>query len=96
MATTTPKTQPELTDADSTAWEVLLPSQMGGIETHVEMLSSRLKGKVEVEAIVFNTEPRTVRENIDGVRVTRCAELVRVASNSISVAMLAEISSPRL
>jgi glycosyltransferase involved in cell wall biosynthesis len=65
---------------------------MGGIETHVEMLCRGLKGEVDVEAIVFNTEVRTLRENIDGVRVTRCAEFLRVASNSVSLAMVAELS----
>lgn len=65
---------------------------MGGIETHVEMLCRCLKEDLDVEAIVFNTTGRTIREDVDGVRVTRCAEFLRVASNSVSLAMLAELS----
>jgi glycosyltransferase involved in cell wall biosynthesis len=65
---------------------------MGGIETHIEMLCRGLHQEVDVEAVVFNTEPRTLHENVDGVRLTRCAEFLRVASNSISLAMIAELS----
>ena len=65
---------------------------MGGIETHLEVLCRGLAGRADVEAVVFNTEARTARESIDGVPVTRCAQLVRVASNSVSVAMISELS----
>jgi glycosyltransferase involved in cell wall biosynthesis len=65
---------------------------MGGIETHIEMLCRGLRQDVDIEAVVFNTESRTLHENVDGVRLTRCAEFLRVASNSISVAMIAELS----
>lgn len=65
---------------------------MGGIETHLELLCRGLKSAVEVEAVVFNTSARTVHEVLDGVPVTRCAELARLASTSISPAMVAELS----
>ena len=65
---------------------------MGGIETHLEVLCRGLGARADVEAVVFNTEARTTREVIDGVRVTRCAQLVRLASNSISLAMVSELS----
>jgi glycosyltransferase involved in cell wall biosynthesis len=65
---------------------------MGGIETHLEVLCRGLTKEVDVEAVVFNTDRRTLHEDIDGVRVTRCAELIRVASNSVSPAMVSELS----
>ena len=66
---------------------------MGGIETHLEVLCRALTNAIDIEAVVFNTAlSRTTHENIDGVPVTRCAELARVAANSISLAMIAELS----
>ncbi len=65
---------------------------MGGIESHLDVLCRGLSRVVDIEAVVFNTEPRTFHDNIDGVKVTRCAEFVRIASTSVSLAMLAELS----
>ena len=48
----------------------------GGMETHLSGLCEELKGRVELEVLVSNTAPRTVREVVHGVPVTRCAELV--------------------
>ncbi len=65
---------------------------MGGIETHLDVLSRGLNRDVDLHAVVFNTGTQTVRENVDGVKVTRCGEFARLASNSISMAMIGELS----
>ncbi len=60
---------------------------MGGIENHLYTLCNELRPHVEVEAIVCNSERRTVDESVNGVRVTRCAQVVDVASVSLCPAM---------
>ena len=56
---------------------------MGGIETHLYDLCSRLSRSDQVEAVVCHTEPRTIRENVAGVRVVRVASVGRAASMEI-------------
>jgi glycosyltransferase involved in cell wall biosynthesis len=65
---------------------------MGGIETHLDILCRGLRRHVDVEAMVFNTRAETVHETVEGVPVTRCGQLLRFASNSVSLEMIAEIS----
>jgi rhamnosyl/mannosyltransferase len=60
---------------------------MGGIENHLYILCNELRPHVEVEAVVCNSERRTVDESVNGVRVTRCAQLGDVASVSLCPAM---------
>ncbi len=64
----------------------------GGIETHLEILCRSLKPSVDVEAIVFNSGPSTVREEIHGVPVTRCGAPVSLAGSPISPVMAWELS----
>ncbi len=67
----------------------------GGMETHLSGLCEELKGHVELEVLVSNTAPRTVREVVHGVPVTRCAELVKVASTSLNPTLPLELSRRR-
>ncbi|QRK12685.1 glycosyltransferase [Archangium violaceum] len=64
----------------------------GGMETHLSGLCAELKNRVELEVLVSNTVPRTMREVVDGVRVTRCAELAKVASTSLNPTLSLELS----
>jgi glycosyltransferase involved in cell wall biosynthesis len=68
---------------------------MGGIEHHLYVLSNELKSRVELEVVVANTEPRTVREAVEGVDVTRCSAIARVASTSLAPTMVLELSRRR-
>ena len=49
------------------------PPYRGGVETYVKSLCDELRHQVEIEVLVANTGPRTVREVVDGVPVTRVA-----------------------
>lgn len=68
------------------------PPYRGGMETHLVSLCSQLKERVALEVLVSHTAPRTVREVVDGVSVTRCAELARVASTSLNPTLPLELS----
>jgi len=65
---------------------------MGGIETHLYDLCVALSRSQNVEAVVCNTAPRTVREVVDGVSVTRVATLGRAASTEICPTLPLELS----
>src|SRR3712207_3079670 len=67
----------------------------GGMETHLSGLCEELKGRVQLEVLVSNTAPRTVHEVVHGVPVTRCAELVKVASTSLNPTLPLELSRRR-
>ncbi|HEX8439464.1 glycosyltransferase [Archangium sp.] len=67
----------------------------GGMETHLSGLCAELQGRVELEVLVSHTAPRTVREVVHGVPVTRCAELVKVASTSLNPTLPLELSRRR-
>jgi rhamnosyl/mannosyltransferase len=64
----------------------------GGMETHLSGLCEELQRHVELEVLVSNTEPRTVREVVHGVPVTRCAEWVKLASTSLNPTLPLELS----
>ncbi len=67
----------------------------GGIETHLQLLCDELKGQLELDVVVCNTERAKRTETIDGVLVTRCPEIARVASTSICPTMPLEIARRR-
>jgi rhamnosyl/mannosyltransferase len=67
------------------------PPYHGGMESHLEMLCQTTRAEVDVQVLVSNTGPRTVREVVDGIPVTRIATQARVASTSFSPGMVAEI-----
>lgn len=68
------------------------PPYAGGMESHLALLCEALRPEVELEVLVSNTGPRTVREVIAGVPLTRCAELLNLASTSINPTMPLELS----
>ena len=55
------------------------------MESHVKTLCDSLQEEVDVEVLVSNTGPTTVRELRDGVPVTRIARIVQVNSDRKSV-----------
>ncbi|HMO66986.1 MAG TPA: glycosyltransferase, partial [Verrucomicrobiota bacterium] len=63
------------------------PPHRGGIETLIKLLSEGfVRAGDEVDCVVANTTPRTVRETMGGVRVHRLASFGLVASTSLSPA----------
>jgi len=60
---------------------------MGGMENHLYLLCEQLRERVDLEAVVCNDRPSTVREVVDGVRVVRCHQALNVASTSICPTM---------
>lgn len=65
----------------------------GGIESHLYTLAGELKNDVDLDVIVSNTAPRTVRDVVNGVPVTRCASYGHVAAVEVSPGMVLELSS---
>lgn len=55
----------------------------GGIETYVQSLCNRLLDSVELQVVVANHGRATVEEQLDGVRVIRCARLCTLSSAPI-------------
>ena len=68
---------------------------MGGIESHLRVLSDEIKHSVNLDVVVHNTQPRTAREQVYGVSVTRCASFGVVASVALSPTMPIELSRLR-
>ncbi len=67
----------------------------GGIENHLHLLCNELKGSVELDVLVCNSSSSRAlahTSDVDGVRVTRCFELAKVASSSICPSMPLELS----
>lgn len=58
-----------------------------GIETYVRLLCERLTEAVELDVVVAHAGLRTVREDVNGVRVTRLGRLGEVASTSLCVGL---------
>ena len=92
MATRTSRILPELRNARLADRKVLLPLHGRNRDSSGCVLCRSLRDKIEVEVIVFNTRSSTVREEVDGIRVTRYGELFRFAANSVSLTMPAELS----
>jgi glycosyltransferase involved in cell wall biosynthesis len=65
----------------------------GGIESHLYVLASELKSKVDLDVVVSNNERRTVRDVVNGVSVTRCASFGHLASVEASPGMALELST---
>jgi len=55
----------------------------GGMETHLYHLCQRFKEEYDLKVIVANTDVRTVNEVLEGVSVTRLANLGHVFSSPI-------------
>ncbi|MCX7848116.1 MAG: glycosyltransferase [bacterium] len=58
-----------------------------GIETHLRLLCERLVEAVELDVIVAQEGWRTVREEINGVRVMRLGRLVEISGTSICASL---------
>ena len=56
------------------------PPYHGGMETHLHALCTSLRDEVDLEVLVANDGRDTVREEVDGVRVTRLGTRARLAS----------------
>lgn len=64
------------------------PPKRGGMESHLKTLVDGLHSQIDIEVVVSNTGPRTVRELCDGVPVTRIARLAQVKSTSVNPSMV--------
>lgn len=60
----------------------------GGMETYLKSLCDELRRRVDLEVLVANTAPHTVREVVDGVPVTRVASHGTLRSTSIAPGLL--------
>ena len=68
---------------------------VGGIETHLRLLSEGLAASgVEVEVLVHHTERMTVRGTVRGVPVTRVGSFGRLLSADLSPGLIGELSRP--
>lgn len=71
------------------------PPHQGGMESHLELLCRMTKGEVDVEVLVSADGPRTVRETMDGVPVTRIGTRLTFSSASFNPGMAREIRRAR-
>ena len=67
------------------------PPHPGGMETHLEQLSTHLSEFADVRVVVSNTNSRSVTERRSGVLVHRAGTVARFANASISPGMVAAI-----
>jgi len=69
------------------------PPHLGGIEHHLSMLSTGLASRpgIQVDAIVANEGPETVREFVNGVEVLRLGRMFAYASTPVATGMPAAI-----
>jgi rhamnosyl/mannosyltransferase len=63
------------------------PPHMGGMETHVELLARSTRTEADVEVVVSNDGPHTVRESVGGIPVTRIGVKLSLASASFGPGM---------
>lgn len=56
------------------------PPYHGGMETHLRALCTAICDRVDLEVVVANDARRTVREELDGVRITRLGTVAKLAS----------------
>jgi glycosyltransferase involved in cell wall biosynthesis len=71
------------------------PPHMGGMETHLKYLCDELSKEVDVEVLVANTGASTVREEHEGVDVTRAGTAFTLAGAPVCPRMLARIRQSR-
>jgi glycosyltransferase involved in cell wall biosynthesis len=67
------------------------PPYRGGMESHLEVLSHELKGKVDLKVIVANSGFRTTTDLVDGVDVTRVGKLFDLSSAPVCPRLVSEI-----
>ncbi len=69
--------------------------EVGGIESHLQLLCGELRGHVDVDVLVCNSRPTREDGLVEGIRVTRSLELVKLASTSLCPLMPIELSERR-
>ncbi len=68
------------------------PPHAGGMESHLEALCTQLKNSVDLEVLVSSSNgDRTIREVVDGVKVTRLSKLFSLRSAPICPQMVSHI-----
>jgi glycosyltransferase involved in cell wall biosynthesis len=67
------------------------PPHMGGIETHLQALSSELAKHLELKVIVANDGPKRQDELLGGVRILRVPTRLTLASAPLCPSMVGEI-----
>jgi glycosyltransferase involved in cell wall biosynthesis len=67
------------------------PPAPGGMESHLATLCRAVADEVDVRVIVSNHGPATVREQLDGVPVTRVGTPLTLAASAVSPGMAREI-----
>lgn len=67
------------------------PPHMGGIETHLQALSTGLKDHVELRVVVSNDGPETVRETAEGFPLTRLGTRIHLSTAPVSPGLGREI-----
>ena len=68
---------------------------VGGIETHLSLLSEGLAGAgVQVEVLVHHTERVTVRETVREIPITRVGSFGHLLSADLSPGLIRELSRP--
>jgi len=60
------------------------PPIFGGIEKHLSLLCNRLSSVMDVDVLVANRRPRTERDFIDGLKITKAGTLGRFFSAPLS------------
>ena len=81
-------------------WRVLhvgkyYPPYHGGMETHLHALCTAMRDVVDLDVLVANDGRPTVREEVDGVRVTRLGTVARLASTPFTPGLVDAIRSSR-
>lgn len=71
------------------------PPCIGGIETHLRTLCAELKSAVDLDVVVANDGPRTMRSVVDGVNLTRLGTVLKVRSTPICPHMARSIRDAR-
>lgn len=62
------------------------PPVVGGIEGHINFLTNGLKNLgIEAEVLVSNTKRKSVRETIDGIKVSKVSQIGRISSAPVNV-----------
>lgn len=68
------------------------PPVAGGMERVVHSLCSVTKGRLDSQVLVFNSVARTVREDVDGVPVTRVSTWGNAGSVPVAPSLASELS----
>src|SRR6478672_1229411 len=71
------------------------PPHKGGMETHLQNLAEGLSGHATVKVVVANDYPRKDEGCINGVNITRVANLGVFASSSLTWGLSREIAKAK-